>query len=43
MYCPPGYVDEEDGKRNIIRGSWRVREGLSSITSVGMTSSNWHV
>ena len=40
VYCPPGYVDGEDGEGNIIRGSWRADGELSSLTSVSRTSSN---
>ena len=39
VYCPPGFVDGEDGEGNLVRGSWREGEG-SSMTSVTMTSSN---
>ena len=40
VYCPPGFVDGEDGEGNVVRGSWREDEGSSSRTSVAMTSSN---
>lgn len=43
MYCPPGFVDGEDGEGNVVSGSWRDDEGTSSMTSVGMTSSNRYV
>ena len=38
MYCPPGFVDGEDGSGNVIAGSWReegVACGLQPIGSVG--------
>ena len=43
MYCPPGFVDGEDGEGNVVRGSWREGEGSSSMTSVAMTSSNRYI
>ena len=39
MYCPPGYIDAEDGVGNIIEGAWRTDEepgvGLQSLSRVG--------
>lgn len=41
MYCPPGYIDGEDGEGNVIRGSWRNEaESVTGMTSIGRTSSN---
>lgn len=37
-YCPPGFVDGEDGAGNVLRGSWRddgVCDGLTSLGQVG--------
>ena len=42
VYCPPGFVDGEDGEGNVVRGSWREGEG-SNMTSVTTTSSNQSV
>ena len=42
VYCPPGYVDGEDGEGNIIAGRWR-HEGDLGLRTVGMTSSNQYV
>ena len=39
VYCPPGFVDGEDGEGNIIAGRWR-NEGDLGLRTVGMTSSN---
>ena len=39
VYCPPGFVDEEDGAGNIIYGSWKGDEepvtGFESLGSIG--------
>ena len=39
VYCPPGYIDAEDGVGNIIEGAWRTDEepgvGLQSLSRVG--------
>lgn len=39
VYCPPGFVDAEDGTGNAIDGSWHRDQdpstGLSSITRLG--------
>lgn len=39
VYCPPGFVDGEDGAGNIIDGSWRGDEepvtGFESLGSIG--------
>ena len=40
MYCPPGFVDGEDGEGNVVLGNWRNDESSTSLTSVSMTSSN---
>ena len=41
VYCPPGYMDGEDGEGNVISGTWRDEEASSSgMTAIGMTSSN---
>ena len=40
VYCPPGFVDGEDGEGNVVLGSWRNDESSTSLTSVSMTSSN---
>ena len=37
-YCPPGFVDGEDGAGNVVHGSWRddtVSNGLTCIGQVG--------
>ena len=40
VYCPPGYVDGEDGEGNVTNGSWREEEASLSMLAVAMTSSN---
>lgn len=39
VYCPPGFIDGEDGSGNIVDGSWRQDDdpssGLEPLTSVG--------
>lgn len=36
VYCPPGFVDGEDGAGHIVEGSWRNEEvGFSSMPHVG--------
>ena len=41
VYCPTGFVDEEDGEGNIIREQWRSDEEPSTnMQPVAMTSSN---
>ena len=40
LYCPPGFVDSEDGMGNSIPGSWRDEEHPADLDSVSRTSSN---
>ena len=38
VYCPPGFIDSEDGIGNIVSGSWREEgpsAGLESLSQVG--------
>ena len=39
VYCPPGFIDGEDGTRNVIEGTWRDDEdssrGLESLRRIG--------
>ena len=39
VYCPPGFIDGEDGAGNVIDGSWRDDEdpstGLEPLRRVG--------
>ena len=41
VYCPPGFVDGEDGAGNHLPGNWRADEdpcsGLVSLLHVGGT------
>ena len=38
-YCPPGYIDHEDGEGNIIPGDWR-REAADGIRDINRVGSN---
>ena len=31
MYCPAGFVDDEDGSGNVIPGLWRDTEDSSGL------------
>lgn len=44
MYSPPGFIDSEDGDRNIACGGWReqVEDEGSGLTPLGPTGSNRH-
>lgn len=43
VYCPPGFLDSEDGMGNSIPGRWREEEQPTGLNSVSRTSSNWSV
>ena len=39
VYCPPGFVDSEDGCGNVVDGGWRSDEdsmGMQSISHTGI-------
>ena len=41
VYCPPGYVDGEDGEGNPISGGWRAdEESCVGLQPVSHTSIN---
>ena len=41
LYCPPAYVDGEDGSGNIIKRAWRRDDGSnSSMQPISQTGSN---
>ena len=42
VYCPPGFIDGEDGDKNIVRGGWREEvDGTSGgLTAIGRTGAN---
>lgn len=40
VYCPPGFVDGEDGSGNLIPGLWRDGEDPSGLVRIGRVSSN---
>lgn len=40
VYCPPGFVDGEDGGGNIVQGNWREEEQPSGLTRVSQVGSN---
>lgn len=35
MYCPPGFVDSEDGDSNIVSGSWQEDDACEGLIGVG--------
>ena len=39
MYCPPGFIDGEDGGGNVVLGNWREEES-TGLTSISQVSSN---
>ena len=40
MYCPPGYVDAEDGCGNVIEGGWRTDDDNTGMRPISRTGSN---
>lgn len=42
VYCPAGFVDGEDGSRNLVEGSWRRTDGTSGLSNVNRVSANWY-
>ena len=40
VYCPPGYVDSEDGCGNIIEGGWRADDNNTGMQPISQTGSN---
>ena len=40
VYCPPGYVDREDGQGNVIPGDWRSDSSSGVLQSVQRIGSN---
>ena len=41
VYCPPGFIDGEDGAGNVINGRWRTdEEACTGMLNVSTTSSN---
>ena len=40
VYCPPGFVDGEDGSGNVVQGSWRDSDQPSGIEAVSHTGGN---
>ena len=40
MYCPPGFVDSEDGCSNVVDGRWRSDEDSMGMQSISHTGSN---
>ena len=44
VYCPPGFIDGEDGAGNTINGSWRSDEELChGLESLHQSGSNMFV
>ncbi len=41
IYCPPGFIDAEDGTGNVITGNWRNDESFcSGLETASQISSN---
>ena len=40
VYCPPGFVDSEDGCGNVVDGGWRSDEDSMGMQSISHTGSN---
>ena len=42
VYCPPGYVDGEDGVGNMIPGNWKrdVEESCDGLNPIGQVGGN---
>ena len=41
VYCPPGFIDGEDGSGNHIDGGWRQdEEGNSGLQDISQAGSN---
>lgn len=40
VYCPPGFVDGEDGSGNVVQGSWRDADEPSGFAAMSHTGSN---
>ena len=44
VYCPPGFIDSEDGTGNVLDGQWRADvEGSSGMLAISHTGSNRYV
>ena len=44
VYCPPGFIDSEDGTGNVLDGRWRADvEGSSGMLAIPHTGSNRYV
>lgn len=39
-YCPPGFVDGEDGDGNIVSGSWREENACEGLIGLGQVGGN---
>ena len=40
LYCPPRYIDGEDGGGNVIGGSWKEEPSLSGLEPLRSVGSN---
>ena len=41
MYCPPGFVDADDGTGNLLEGEWRAQtSGDTGMRRVGQVGGN---
>ena len=39
-YCPPGFIDSEDGMGNTVTGSWRDDDQSTGLNPVSQVGSN---
>ena len=42
-YCPPGFVDGEDGVGNIVQGTWRDDVTCDGLTPLGEVGGNRYI
>ena len=40
VYCPPGFIDSEDGCGNVVQGGWRSDDDNTGMQSISHTGSN---
>ena len=43
VYCPPGFVDGEDGAGNLVQGTWRDDDPVTGLKSLGRVGGNRYI
>ena len=43
MYCPPGFIDGEDGSGNVINSTWRKEQSPGGLRPVGPVGGNRYI